>query len=177
MEALKIYTMEDIYALPEDVHAELIGGKIYYQAAPSTEHQEVVAELTTMIRNYVRQKGGGCKVFPAPYAVFLQDDKVYVEPDISIICDKDKIDSKGCHGAPDWVIEVVSKGNAAHDTFTKLKLYAGAGVREYWIIDPISKTVLVHNFQKGIQTSLYGFEKVKAGIYEDLEIDFGLIEV
>ena len=177
MEAFRLPTIQDIYSLPEGVHAELIDGQIYYQAAPSTEHQEIVAELTTAIRNYVKKKGGGCRVLPAPYAVYLQNDKNYVEPDLSIICDANKIDSKGCHGAPDWIIEVISKGSAEHDTITKLKLYATSGVREYWIIDPVSKTVLVHNLEHGIQTSLYGFEKVKAGIYSDLVIDFSTIQI
>lgn len=177
MEAIKLPTIQDILSLPEDVRAELIDGQIYYQAAPSTEHQEIVAELTTVIRNYIKAKGGNCKAYPSPFAVYFQNDTHYVEPDLSIICDKSKIDSNGCHGAPDWIIEVLSPGNGEHDTITKLKLYAGNGVREYWIVDPKTKTVLVHNLEHGIQTSLFGFEKVKAGIYNDLEIDFSLIEI
>lgn len=177
MEALKLPTIEDIYALPEDVHAELIDGQIFYHAAPSTEHQEVVIELATVIRNYIKQNDGNCKVYPAPFAVFLQDDKHYVEPDISVICDKDKIDNKGCHGAPDWIIEVVSQDTMHHDTIRKLKLYFNVGVREYWIVDPDDKTVIVYNFEKETKISFHGFEKVKAGIYEDLEIDFSGIDI
>ena len=177
MEALKLSTIQDIYNLPEDVRAELIDGKIYSQAAPSREHQEIVAELTTIIRNHIKEKSGNCKAYPAPFAVFLQNDTVYVEPDISVICDNGKLDNKGCHGAPDWIIEILSPGTAHNDMVRKRKLYEAVGVREYWIVDPKTKTVQVYNYKEETKTSLYGFEKVKAGIYEDLEIDFSLIEV
>lgn len=177
MEALKLATIQDIYALPEDVHAELIDGKIYYQAAPSREHQEISHQLSYEIESYIRRKKGNCKVYPAPFAVFLKEDTNYVEPDISIICDKDKLDSKGCHGAPDWIIEILSLGTAHNDMVRKRRLYETVGVREYWIVDPKTKTVQVYNYEEETKTSLYGFEKVKAGIYEDLEIDFSLIEV
>ena len=84
------------------------------------------------IADYIESQNGECEVFPAPFAVFLnENDTNYVEPDISIICDKNKISDKGCHGAPDWVIEIVSSGNRAMDYFTKLFKYQTAGVREY----------------------------------------------
>ena len=114
-----------------------------------------------------------------PFAVFLQNDKAYVEPDVSVICDRDKLDSKGCHGAPDWIIEVISQGNSEHDTIVKFDLYSNNGVREYWIVDPNTKKVIVYNFEENsdIKATIYGFEKVKVGIYEDLEIDFSSIEI
>ena len=105
----KIYTIDAIYALPDGERAELIDGRIYMMAPPNTMHQNLVSEFTITIGNYIRSKGGNCKVFPAPFAVFLNNDNQnYVEPDISVICDKNKLDDRGCHGAPDWVIEVVS---------------------------------------------------------------------
>lgn len=174
MEALSMATIEDIAALPEGVRAELIDGKIYYQAAPSRVHQEIVIELASIIRNYIKEKEGKCKVYPAPFAVHLQGDKHYVEPDISVICDKDKLDERGCNGAPDWIIEVISPSNIAHDTVDKVNLYINSGVREYWIVDPENGKVLVY-YEKGV--SLYGFTKIKVGIYEDLEIDFSQIEL
>ena len=177
MEASKLPTIQDIYNLPEGVRAELIDGQIYNLAAPSREHQEIIVELTTIIKNYIKEKGGDCKVYPSPFAVFLKNDTVYVEPDISVICDKNKLDSKGCHDAPDWIIEVLSSGTAHNDMVRKRRLYETGGVREYWIVDPKTKTVQVYNYEEENKTSLYGFEKVKVGIYEDLEIDFSLIEI
>ena len=91
------YTVEDIYHLPEGVRAELIDGDLYSMAAPETRHQEVTGELFGIIREYIKKNKGECKVFAAPFAVFLkQDNQNYVEPDISVICDKNKITEKGC---------------------------------------------------------------------------------
>ena len=102
----RTYTIYDIYALPEGQRAELIDGQMYMMAPPNTRHQSLVSEFTITIGNYIRAKGGSCKVFPAPFAVFLnKDDRNYVEPDISVICDKEKLDEKGYNGAPDWIIE------------------------------------------------------------------------
>ena len=128
------YTMDDIYALPDGERAELIDGKIYYMAPPNTKHQTLVMELSYQIKDYIKRNDGGCRVFPAPFAVFLnKDDKNYVEPDISMICDEKKITDKGCYSAPDWTIEIVSPSSRPMDYFTKLFKYRTAGVREYWI--------------------------------------------
>ena len=112
----KIYTIDAIYALPDGQRAELIDGRIYMMAPPNTRHQNLVSEFTITIGNYIRSKGGNCKVFPAPFAVFLNNDNQnYVEPDISVICDKNKLDEKGCNGAPDWIIEIVSPSTSRID--------------------------------------------------------------
>ena len=103
------YTTDYIYSLPEGQRAELINGVIYDMAPPNRLHQELVMNLSAEIREYIRKNNGFCKVYPAPFAVFLnKDDKTYVEPDISVICDKSKIDNRGCNGAPDFIIEIVS---------------------------------------------------------------------
>ena len=127
----KIYTEEDYYNLPENVRAELIEGNlIYNQAAPSRIHQTILGELHTVINNYIKSKDDSCRVYPTPFAVRLGEDrKTVVEPDISVICDKDKLTDRGCTGAPDWIIEIVSPGNSSHDYILKLNLYANAGVR------------------------------------------------
>ncbi len=174
MDALRkedIYTIEDIYALPDGVRAELIDGKIYYMAPPNTKHQRLVHFFDREIGNYIQNRKGECEVFPAPFAVFLNKDDInYVEPDISIICDKTKLDEKGCHGAPDWIIEIVSPGNKPMDYFTKLFKYRTAGVREYWIVDPAKEMVTVYRFEKETMEE-YSFEEdVSAGIYEDFSI-------
>lgn len=167
------YTEEDYYSIPEDVRAELINGQIYYQASPSRKHQEVLTELLMRIGDYIKSKNGECKVYPGPFAVRLSE-KTVVEPDISIICDKDKLTDRGCTGAPDWIIEIVSPGNPGNDYVRKLNLYLDSGVREYWIVEPIGETVSVYRLEKKeIRAEEYTFkDKIKAGIYEDLWIDF-----
>ncbi len=174
MDALKkeeVYTIDDIYALPEGERAELIDGKIYYMAPPNTRHQRLLNYISTEINMYIRAKDGGCEVFPAPFAVFLnQDDINYVEPDISVICNPSMLDDKGCHGAPDWVIEIVSPGNKPMDYFTKLFKYRAAGVREYWIVDPAKEMVMVYRFEKETMEEYSFGEDVPVGIYEGFSI-------
>ena len=168
---LESYTIEDIYALPEGERAELIDGKIYYMAPPSTRHQRLVHFFDREIGNYIQSHEGECEVLPAPFAVFLnKDNKNYVEPDISIICDKDKITDKGCHGAPDWVIEIISPGNKEMDYFKKLFKYQAAGVREYWIVDPIKEMVMVYRFEKETMEEYSFGEDIPVGIYEGFSI-------
>jgi Uncharacterized protein conserved in cyanobacteria len=174
----RIYTEQDYNNLPEDVRAELIEGSIYYQAAPSRIHQEILENLYTIINNYIHSKGGLCKVYPAPFAVkFKEDSQTIVEPDISVICDMDKLTDKGCTGAPDWIIEIVSPGNSGHDYIKKLNLYADMGVREYWIVNPIVKSLLVYYFDEtNIDPKSYSFkDKVKVNIYDEFYIDFSAL--
>lgn len=171
----KIYTEDDYYHLPEEVRAELIDGQIYDQAAPSRIHQNILMELAATIRDYIRLKNGSCKVYPAPFAVKLFNDRTtIVEPDISVICDPSKLTAQGCSGAPDWIIEIISPGNAGHDFIFKLNLYANAGVREYWIVDPRNENVLVYHLeQKDLSVKTYTFQdKINVNIYEDFSIDF-----
>ena len=171
-----LYTEDDYYNLSEGVRAELIEGDlIYNQAAPSRIHQTILGELYTVINNYIKSKDGSCRVYPAPFAVKLREDrKTIVEPDISVICDKNKLTDRGCTGAPDWIIEIVSPGNSGHDYIYKLNLYAEAGVKEYWIVDPHSKKILVYDLsQADMKIDSYTFQdKIKVNIYDDLWIDF-----
>lgn len=171
----QVYTEADYYALPEDVRAELIDGQIYYQAAPSRIHQKILSEVHTVINNYIKSKDGSCEVYPAPFAVKLKEDrKTIVEPDISVICDRGKLTDMGCTGAPDWIVEIVSPSNSSHDYIRKLNLYADAGVREYWIVNPVEKSIFVYHLEKdSFQAKSYTFQdKIKVNIYDDLWIDF-----
>lgn len=169
----RVYTVRDIEALPAGERAELIDGKMYLMAAPTLTHQDILMWLSATIWNYITKKKGPCRVLPAPFAVYIKDDEQnYVEPDISVICDSDKLDEKGCHGAPDWVMEIVSPSSRIMDYIRKCALYEKAGVREYWIIDPKEKSILVFDFERGTSEQHTFFEKVKAGIYEDLFLDF-----
>ncbi|MCI8314400.1 MAG: Uma2 family endonuclease [Lachnospiraceae bacterium] len=165
------YTIDDIYSLPDGERAELIDGKIYYMAPPNTRHQRLVHFFDREIGNYIQSHEGECEVFPAPFAIFLnKDDKNYVEPDISVICDNDKITDKGCHGAPDWVIEIVSPSSKAMDYFTKLFKYKTAGVREYWIVDPMKQRVTVYLFEKeSVEDYPFGID-IPVGIYDNFSI-------
>ncbi len=176
----KVYTEDDYYNLPEDVRAELIDGRIYYQAAPNRIHQEILMTLSKIIANYIDSKKGACKVYPAPFAVKLfEDRKNIVEPDISVICDRNKLTDRGCTGAPDWIIEIISPGTSSHDYIRKLNLYADAGVREYWIVDPRTEKVIIYFLEmpdSGMET--YTFQdKIKVSIYDDLWIDFPSLDL
>ena len=168
----KFHTIKDIYSLPEGQRAELIDGDMYMMAPPTRIHQELVMELSATIRDYVKSKDGSCKVYPAPFAVFLEaDDKTYVEPDISVICDRDKLNDKGCVGAPDWIIEIVSPSTQRMDYLTKLFKYRTAGVREYWIADPKKELVLAYSFEGDEDFSSFSFsESVPSEIFHDLSI-------
>ena len=155
----KTYTIEDIYRLPEGTRAELIDGQIYYMAPPSRTHQKILHFFDRTIGNYIAEKGGLCEIYPAPFAVFLNKDDInYVEPDISVICDPSKLDDKGCHGAPDWIIEIVSPSTQSIDYGIKLFKYRTAGVREYWIVNPVTRMVNVFDFQNESQTGMYSFD-------------------
>ncbi len=168
----KIYTVEDIYALPDGQRAELIDGKIYNMAPPSTNHQILVSKLNQKIANYIDENEGTCKVIPAPFAVFLnEDDHNYVEPDVSVICDENKLDDKGCHGAPDWVIEIASPSTSRMDYGIKLFKYRSAGVREYWIINPLLNTVQVYSFESEGYSDQYSFnDEIPVHIFSNLTI-------
>ena len=173
----KEYTIDDIYALPDGQRAELIDGQMYMMAPPTRMHQRITLELSTVINNYIKDKGGPCEVDIAPFAVFLNaDDKNYVEPDISVICNPGKLTDKGCTGAPDWIIEIVSPGSRRTDYYTKLFKYRTAGVREYWIVDPEKNRIMVYSFESDDIAEYTFSEAVKTGIYDDLEIDFSLID-
>lgn len=158
------YTTGDIYALQSSVRSEL---------PPSRKHQYIVTELCTIINCYIKSNNGSCEVYTSPFAVFLnEDDKNYVEPDISVICDKSKLTDNGCSGAPDWIIEVVSPGSRRMDYYTKLFKYSTAGVREYWIVDPEKNRITVYDLEHEDMTVYTSSDTVKAGIYSDLSIDF-----
>lgn len=171
------YTLDDIYSLQEGTRAELIDGQIYYMAPPTRKHQRIVGELFRKISDHIEKRNGSCEVDIAPFAVSLnQDNRNYVEPDISIICDRSKLTDKGCNGAPDWIIEVVSPSSKRMDYLIKLLKYQTAGVREYWIVDQDKNRIIVYNFETENINEYTFNDIVQAGIYEDLEIDFsGLV--
>ncbi len=170
----KIYTEDDYYRLPENIRAELIYGQFYDMSAPSRIHQRISMAISNEIANYIDRKNGSCEVYTAPFAVKLfEDDKTIVEPDISVICDKDKLTDKGCTGAPDWIIEITSPSNAIHDYVRKLNMYLDAGVREYWIVDPMKKIITLYYLNEdNFEMDTYSFQdSIKVYIYDDLWIN------
>lgn len=172
----KMYTLEDIYNLPDGQRAELIDGAIYFITPPSRRHQEILFSLSRKIADYIDSQKGTCKIYLAPFAVFLNEDqKNYVEPDISIICDKNKLSDKGCAGAPDWIIEIVSPSSQRMDYMIKLFKYRTAGVREYWIVDPAKNRITTYDFVTDSIEEYTMADFVTCNIYEGLEIDFSEI--
>lgn len=185
----KLYTYADYLTYPENERIEIIEGHIYAMSpSPSRIHQKIIMELSAEIRNYIKANKGPCEVYPAPFDVILKDDneditnsKTTVQPDISVICDKNKLTDNGCVGAPDLIIEVVSPYNTSNDYIRKLGLYDHYKVREYWIVNPMKETILVYRLD---DTGTYAApeqstfkDKVKVGIYSSLEIDFSLIDL
>jgi len=140
---------------PEDVRYELIDGKAYAMSpAPSRRHQEIGFEIARQVADALEDSG--CRVYVAPFDVRLPrgdeaDDAIdtVVQPDISVICDRAKLDDRGCRGAPDWVVEVISAGSASHDQILKRELYERHGVREYWLIHPVDQIVTVYRLLDG----------------------------
>ena len=168
----KKYTAEEFFALTPESNSEmyeLYDGEIFALASPGTIHQRISGRIFRELSNYIYQQKGNCEVFAAPFDVKL-DDYTVVIPDILIVCDPSKLDDKRCYGAPDFVIEITS-GNRSNDFTKKLSLYQEYGVREYWIVDPDYKRVLVYFFDEGFSPNIYTFDQnIPVGIYQKNEI-------
>lgn len=168
----RTYTSEDYWSLPEGERAELINGQLFAMAPPSHTHQRLVLQLGRVIGNYIADHNGDCEVIPAPFAVDLEaNDHTWIEPDISVVCDRNKLTERGCKGAPDWIIEIVSPTSQKMDYQVKLFKYRTAGVREYWIVNPMIKSVMVYDLENEERTAQFSFDNtIQPGIYHDLDI-------
>ena len=150
------YTFADCLTWGENERIEIINGEAVMMAPPTRIHQEILMELSRQLANFL--EGKKYKVYPAPFAVRLlekdgdapDDVDTMVEPDISVVCDHDKLDEYGCKRAPDLVVEILSPSTQRHDRVTKFNLYQRAGVREYWIVSPDERTVQVLLLDEGI---------------------------
>ena len=172
------YNVLDYLALPQEVRVELIDGTIYEMASPSDVHQLICDEINMRFREYIRKKHGKCITITAPLDVQLDcDEKTMVQPDVSIICDRSKFRNGRVAGAPDLVAEVLSPATQRRDVSLKMGKYMNAGVREYWIVDPVKKRVYVYEFEKDIFPVMYTFKhKVPVGIFAGAcEVDFSEI--
>jgi Uma2 family endonuclease len=179
------FSVEDYYETPEGYPVELIRGQFYICESPSTRHQTIVVEMCSEIRNYIRRKGGNCRVFAGPFDVELPVKRAtVVVPDITVVCDRTKLTPKGCKGAPDWIIEIWSPATKGKDKKEKLAVYEESGVREYWMVDPECDKVYVYRRveQQGkarfAEPEIYDFDSdIKAGIYEDFSINMSALEI
>ena len=150
------YTFADCLTWPENERIELIDGEAVMMSLPSTVHQKISGELFRQLANFL--EGKKCEVFSAPFGVRLfekdgdspENVDTMVEPDISVICDRDKLDRHGCKGAPDLIVEILSPSTQRRDRLIKLELYQRAGVREYWLVSPEEQTVQVLLFTNGL---------------------------
>ena len=185
---IKVYTYKDYLCYDEGERIEIIEGKIINMSpAPSRIHQEIITEILGELRNYIKSNNGSCKVYAAPFDVILKNDdeevlnsKNIVQPDISVICDKNKLTDKGCAGSPDMIVEVVSAFNPRNNYIKKLNLYEQFKVKEYWIVNPIKRNIFVYTLiDDGYDapTSYTFNDKVKINIYDNLEIDFNSINI
>ena len=168
-------TIEDIYALPDGTRAELIDGRLYYIPTPTRTHQKITGEMYLAAAAYIKAHHKECEVYIAPFGVYLNgDDSLYVEPDLSIIRDTSRLSERGCMGAPDWIIEVVSAPSRKTDYAVKLNKYRQSGVKEYWIVDPSLRTVLTYVFDDNRDVEdadLYPFEaEIESSLFEGLLI-------
>lgn len=183
----KRYTYANYLTWPFEERIEIIKGKIsLLPSFPGTTHQSISGNFHGAIGCYL--KGKTCKAFSAPFDVRLPlppakqtDDKIdtVVQPDICVICDPAKLDERGCNGAPDWIIEILSKATSQKDLTDKFDLYQHAGVREYWVVHPIECTVIPYRLNEQGQyqplrpNPFVTGEKIPVGVFPDFAVDLG----
>lgn len=160
------YTAEDYWNLPEGHRAELIEGELYDLAAPSRTHQRLAGGLYRAASDYIESHGLPCEADIAPFAVNLRaNDTTFVEPDVLVVCDRDKLSDRGCEGAPDFVAEVVSPSSRHMDYAIKNALYSEAGVREYWIVDPDRRRTTAYRYEEDAAPLIFPFDApIESGI-------------
>ena len=177
------YSYADLLAWDDDTRYELYDGQPVALASPSDVHQKISMELSTQLHIYLRNKR--CSVYAAPFDVRLFEEHgdspesvdTVLQPDLLVVCDPNKVDRRGVHGAPDLVIEIMSQATAQYDRLVKFNLYQRAGVREYWIVDPAARMVSVYTLENGYyRAAAYGVDAaVRVGILEDCTIDLSVV--
>ena len=175
------YTYGDYLTWTNEARWEIIEGVAYCMSpAPTTTHQRISGALFSMIYNHVTNKG--CEVFSAPFdvrlgSVDISDDnwETVVQPDISVICDEKKVDDRGCRGAPDWIIEIISPSTASRDHIQKRRLYEKHGVKEYWLVDPTYRLAHIYRIGKDGGYSLFQVcseeEVIDVDVLPDFRVD------
>lgn len=172
------FTIEDYYALPDEQRVELIDGVIYDMSPPTSIHQLVSARISNIFMNHISANKGKCIALYAPMDVQLDcDNKTMVQPDVLIVCDRDKVKNNKIYGAPDLIVEILSQSTRKKDSLLKTQKYANAGVREYWIVDPKKKRVIVYDFENDEWPILYGFEDIVPVSIFDCKCEVNFAEV
>ena len=177
------YTFADLLEWEDDTRYELYGGVPVALASPTDVHQRISMALSAQLYNYLI--GKKCSVYAAPFDVRLFEEQgdspenvdTVLQPDLMVVCDPNKVDRRGIHGAPDLIIEILSPATAQYDRLVKFNLYQRAGVREYWIIDPASRVVSTYTLENGkYQAAAYGADSsVRVGILDDCTIDLSTV--
>lgn len=176
----KQYTYSDYLLFRFQERVELIKGRILkISPAPSSTHQKISQNLNYIIYGYFKQQK--CNVFVAPFDVRLpiesaKRNSTVVQPDLCVICDENKLDERGCNGAPELIVEILSPSNSKHDIDTKFNLYQESGVLEYWMVEPAEKMVLVYTLRDGIYIGLRPFSEgqiITSPLFPDLKIEVG----
>jgi len=173
------YTYADYCEWDDDQRWELIEGIPYAMVSPALRHQRIIRELFFQIANYL--KGKACEVLIAPFDVRLnasEEDDTVVQPDLLVVCDSDKLDQRGCKGAPDLVIEILSPSTAKYDLITKFQQYQKAKVPEYWVVDPETETLQVYILNQKGHYICYTYEReaiVPIHVLSECEINMQLV--
>lgn len=174
----EVWNVEQAYDSPTPERYEIIDSVIYDMSpSPNERHQRISGNLFREFSVYL--KGKSCRAYAAPFDVYLKDGvDEWVIPDLTIVCDPSKLQDKGCVGAPDLVVEILSKATAVKDRTVKYKLYRASGIQEYWIVDPHWQTVDVYKFGDNVFSAPEIYESgdcLKVGIFDDLEINLSEI--
>ena len=177
------YSYADLLAWDDDTRYELHDGQPVALASPSDVHQRISVALSAQLYNYL--KGKRCSVYTAPFDVRIFEEHgdspesvdTVLQPDLMVVCDPNKVDRRGVHGAPDLVIEIISPATAQYDRLVKFNLYQRAGVLEYWIVDPAARMVSVYTLENGYyRAAAYGADAaVRVGILDDCTIDLSTV--
>ncbi len=168
-------TLDTYYSLPDELRVELIDGRLYYKQLPSLRHQSIMMTLSSLLYQYFSEHMQDCRVFALSCDVRLDgDDYTMMEPDIFVVRGTERFANGAyCMGAPEFVVEIVSLSSSKNDYELKRYKYYNAGVKEYWIVDPIKMRIVVYVFARDTVPVVYTFEnKIKSYLYPDLEIDF-----
>jgi Uma2 family endonuclease len=178
----KSYTFADYLTWKFQERIELIKGKIFKMSpAPNRMHQTISGNLFYSLKNYILNNSN-CGIYSAPFDVRLVDFKksnndnnvlTVVQPDICIVCDRSKLDDKGCIGSPDLVVEILSPGNTEKEMGVKFDLYEENLIKEYWIIEPVDKTIFIYTLQNnkyiGLKPQTH-LDRIKSPLFPDLDI-------
>ena len=176
---LSLYTVDDYRSLPDDKRYELIDGALFVMEAPSVNHQLLLVELVAQFRECQKRHKSSCTVICAPCNVQLDcDEYTVLQPDLFVVCDREKLHRHVCYGAPDLTLEIMSVSSRSHDSVRKLAKYKKAGVKEYWLVDPENRTVIVYEFSGEGRFHVYSFsDRIPVGIFDNTcEIDLSEIE-